>query len=746
MRQLLHSVAVVLLLAGLARGADSSSSRPAATASSSASADLRQINLSGQVVNGDGVVVAGASVTAGEAQTTSDPQGSFHLSLGAGDYQLQVTAKGYASMTLPVSVNADTELKLQLGPSSSANVVARADEVASDPSSRIYDAGQLLAARPGLPGVPVWVPGFPSETASGGVKAPQYFAPGVAGDHGEPIAQYIQIGDFLFPNNLPANAHGNGYADPNLLIPAAVGSVQTDAGAFDVRHGNNAVDLAVAYGLRPRFDPFFEVSGDIHNYDMVTGWSPANPQIGAWVGLEIAGGDGFLALPENRKQYKLNAERSFTLGHHQLTIFGAGYYGFSRIPGLAPIAVRLPQDTVDSRQSDRTYTSLFVATDTWQISDKQQVQFSGFFRTYGLSLKSNFGDGLIRQSESRTIAGGNASYTQRIGSRMSFNVGLDLRQDSPRNAELARADSNGIFQPVTLNNFAIGDIAPYASIHGTPWSFFSYSLGVRRDEIFFDNTDRLTPGNSYQAISGLTSPRGTLAFRFPSKPNLPALAVSYGEAFHTNDPRIGVGTDRGTPIATSRAYQIVATENVAHTQLRFVLSRVSNSEELAKIDPDTGLQQDVGPSLVRSAMVSAQRQFSFGYIQATFARARATDRLTGEDVPEAPRLIWDVSATMLRLPWGIRASGELEYVGAKPLGDGFTALPVREVRGTLTRSFHDGLFDAGLNFLSASGYTGQTLETLQLPGEAAPVEQIVGVRTASSAGVTLTYHFRRELH
>jgi len=113
-------------------------------------------------------------------------------------------------------------------------------------------------------------------------------------------------------------------------------------------------------------------------------------------------------------------------------------------------------------------------------------------------------------------------------------------------------------------------------------------------------------------------------------------------------------------------------------------------------------------------------------------------------VPEAPRLIWDVSGTMLRLPWGMRASGELEYVGAKPLGDGFTALPVREIRGALTRTFHDRLFDASLHFLSASGYTGQTLETLQLPGEAAPVEQIVGVRTASYAGVSFTYHFRRE--
>src|SRR5207302_5243079 len=137
---------------------------------------------------------------------------------------------------------------LQLAAPSTTTVVADAEGPALDPSVRVYDRDELSAANPGQPGPPISVPGFPAETASGGVKAPQYFAPGVAGDHGEPIAQYIRVGDFLFPNNLPANAHGNGYADPNLLIPNAIGFVESDAGAFDVRHGNNAVDLAVAYG------------------------------------------------------------------------------------------------------------------------------------------------------------------------------------------------------------------------------------------------------------------------------------------------------------------------------------------------------------------------------------------------------------------------------------------------------------------------------------------------------------------
>jgi hypothetical protein len=742
MRRLLLTMTTLLLLAGSVSAAETNSSQPPVPVLSSG--NFARISLSGQVVDGDGSPIPGATLETGHASAIADQQGAFLLSLNPGDYKLQVSAQGYAPITVPLSIKSDTDIKIQVGASSTATVVAHADEVSADPSTQVYSADELIAANPGLPGVPVSVPGFPSETASGGVKAPQYFAPGVAGDHGEPIAQYIQIGDFLFQNNLPANAHGNGYADPNLLIPAAIGNVATDAGAFDVRHGNNAVNLAVAYGLRPRLEPFTEISGDLHDYDFVSGWSPANPQTGAWVGLEVAGGNGFLALPEHRKQYKINGERSFALGRHQLTLFGAGYYGFSHVPGLVPIDTPVPGGTIDPRQQDLTHTSLFVASDTWQISNKQQAQFSGFFLTYSLRLQSDFGDGLIRQSEFRTVAGGNASFNRQINGNISFSAGLDMRQDAPRNAELARPGTNGAFQPVTLNNFTIGDIAPYASIDGALSKFLSYSLGVRRDEIFFNNTDRLFPGNSYQSNPGLTSPRGTLAFHAPEKTHIPVLSFSYGEAFHTNDPRIGLGESKGTPIATSHAYQLVAAETVAGTQFRLTLSRVSNSRELARIDPDTGLQQDVGPSLIHSLSLSAHHHFSFGSLQATFARATATETLTRQDVPEAPRLIWDVSGTTVRLPWRLRAGAELEYVGRKPLGDGFTAVPVREIRGSLTRSFSDGLIDAGVHFLLANGYTGQTLETLQLPGEANPVERIVGVRKVSYAGITLSYRFRRE--
>jgi hypothetical protein len=158
-----------------------------------------------------------------------------------------------------------------------------------------------------------------------------------------------------------------------------------------------------------------------------------------------------------------------------------------------------------------------VASDTWQITDSQQLQLSEYFRTYGLDLRSNFGDGLIRQSEFRTVSGGNTSYTRRINSKLSFAAGLDFRRDAPRNAELADLDRNGAFIPVTRNDFVISDLAPYGSVSGSLSRFFNYSLGVRRDEVSFSNADRLPPANFMTPVQAL--PRRVRRFRFACRMN-----------------------------------------------------------------------------------------------------------------------------------------------------------------------------------------------------------------------------------
>jgi hypothetical protein len=674
----------------------------------------------------------------------TDEDGRFRVALQPGDHRLEVSAPGFTPLHVTVPVTADSELSFELEPSTQVTVYADPETLSPDPSARFISPEDAMAANPGRPGVPISIPGYPAETASGGIKAPQYFAPGVASDHGVLIAQFVKVGDFLFPNNLSANAHGNGYADPSILIPQTIKGVEIDGAAFDVRYGDHAVNLSTTYGLRSQLGPSIEAIFDSRNIDLVSTWSPQDQHIRAWIAAEAAFGNGYLNFAEHRHQAKVNAMRQFTSGHHQLTLFGVGYFGFSRIPGLVPIDRSSPGDTIDPRQSDETHTSLLVLSDTWTTSNRSEARLSGFFRTYSLTLLSNFGDGLIRQSEFRTVAGGNATYLFSSGHDFSVLAGVDFHRDFIPDLTLDRFTVLGRFQTTGSNSLTISSFSPFVSAAGSLSRWFRYNVGIRHDDFCIDNLDFRSSSNSFRASLGTTSPKASISFYPPANPFFSVLALSVGDAFHINDPRIGEGTQRGTPIAKSRSYQLVATKVAGANELRITLARVSNSTQLAQIDPDTGLQMDLGPSLIRSVTVAASRRFSSGYLQASFARANATDRWTHRPVPEAPRLIWDATGTWQRLPLHLRAQGEFEYVGTKPLGDGFQGVPVREIRLGLLRSFAEGKWDTGINIFFANGYTGQTLETLQLPGEPVPFERIVGVRLKSYVAVSLSYHFGRE--
>jgi Carboxypeptidase regulatory-like domain len=727
--------------------------------------------VSGKVIDPDGVAVAGAHIRVLNAvgtvvrEATSDQSGSFDFGeLKPGDYTLTAETSAFAPIGAAVSVVAGqhAEIKLQFREIASMRqaitvVGASAPSpLTPDPSEHVIVHDQVLDANPGRPGAPVSLPGLPIETASGGIKAPQYFSPGVAGDHGEPIAQFYQIGDFLYPNNLPANAHGNGYADPNFLIAPIIEAVAVDGGAFNVREGNHSIDLAATYVPRERLDDFVELTGDYRDIDLVAGWSPRNPATNAFVAIEASYGNGYLARLEHRQQYKVNASRQFKLGRHELTLFGVGYYGFSYVPGLIPINTFVPDDTVDRRQSDYTHTTIFIASDTWRINDRSQFTYSSFFRTYTLQLRSNFQPdfkqslefpgGLIQQSELRTVAGGGAVYSQKIRPWLSLLAGFDLRRDAPRDLDLKAANAEGVFEPVTSNNLTLSFVEPYIAIDGALSKYLHYDLGIRREEIWIDNQDLINAQNSFDKLAGLTLPKATLTILPPASTLLPAVAFSYGEAFHTEDPRIGTGTGEPTLLAPSRAYQLVLDKSIKKTEFKITLKHVTNSQELAKIDPDTGLQEDEGPSLNRVIVVSLQRTFSQGSIYASYGQADSRDLTTGAPTPEAPRFIWDTVVTEDHLPWKLHARGEFEYVRAKPVGDGFTGPAVPEFRGQVLRPIMDGRMTLSTEFLIAHGYTGETTEVFAFPSDptySAPIERVVGVPLKSYATVSWTYHFQR---
>jgi hypothetical protein len=274
----------------------------------------------------------------------------------------------------------------------------------------------------------------------------------------------------------------------------------------------------------------------------------------------------------------------------------------------------------------------------------------------------------------------------------------------------------------------------------TPFVSLDGNIGKH---VWMDNQDILNPRDSFYKLATLSLPKGTLTLLPTDRWYVPMVAFSYGEAFHTEDPRIGTGTGQPTLLSPSRSYQLAFSKVVKETQVYVALRRVSNSQELAKIDPDTGLQDIVGPSLNRVLAVSLQRNFSHGAVYVSYSQADARDIQTGEPVPEAPRMIWDAVASENQLPFHLQAPGEFEYVKARPLGDGFTGVPVREIRAAVLRPFLENRMSIGVNFLLASGYTGQTTETLALATDPFRFERVVGVPLKSYVSLSWTYYFKK---
>jgi Carboxypeptidase regulatory-like domain len=777
-----------------------------------AEAQIAAPRISGTVLDPVGKPLAGAhveldSVSGTRLKAATGADGGFTLLLPAwGGYTARVVAMGFAPVTRKLDLSAaapNLTLRLEQVATTAEQVIVTADlsEVtltSPDPSEKVMVREELLDANPGRPGAPVSIPGLPIETASGGIKAPQYFVPGVAGDHGEPIAQYIAVGGYLVTNNLSANAHGNGYADPNIYVSGVLGSVTTDGGAFNVLEGNHALNLAATYSLRPKLSRFLTLTGDYRDADLTAGFAPRDPAKKEWLAVEANFGNGLMKLLEHRRQFKWNALRVFNSGRHEITLFSLGYWGESHEGNLVPVGFGLQLgDTVDPRQHDQTHTSAVAVDDCWKPGPGDELSFSAFFRTYNLALFSNFGEGLIRQSEFRTVEGAEARETHTFTTWLQGMTGLDYHEDDIHRDNLdhylsGSAQIYGPFLKVLSSNVTIRDLTPYAALHGDLGKHLRFYAGVRPDTIELKNIDLMPQMSAYSfdLWSTFLAPKATLAYSPGAGPAhlLPSASFSIGQAFFTQDPRISVqGAISGptgaaalpSPFERSHSEQLALEKEISATDVRVTVGHTTTTETTGKIDPDNGTPFDLGPGTLKFLTVSVRHQFDgYGTLQAVFSKADA--RLLGGTIsgvtilpqitPEAPRTIFDALATLDRLPLGLHARGEYEYVGHKLLDipnaqDHETqpeAIPVGETRLALVRMFLNGRLEVGANGMIARGYTGQTTETFNpswqmgtipscAPGsgpsgaqndfDCGTNEQAVGVRMVSFVGGSISWRF-----
>jgi hypothetical protein len=447
---------------------------------------------------------------------------------------------------------------------------------------------------------------------------------------------------------------------------------------------------------------------------------------------------------------------------------------------------------------DQTHTALLAASDRWTIRASDEIAFSGFIRTYDLVLYSNFGEGLIRQSEFRTVEGAEARETHTFKPWLQGMAGLDYHEDDIHRDNLdhylsSDAEVYGPFVKVLSNNVSIRDATPYAALHGELGKHLRFYGGLRPDVIELKNTDMINSAYSFDEWKTFLAPKATVTLN-PGTGRvrwLPSASFSVGQAFFTQDPRIAAaektpGSRDGasalaSPFERSHSEQLVLEKAVSATDVRVTVGRTTTTETMGKIDPDNGLAEDLGPDTLKFLTASVRHQFSsYGTLQAIFSKADArlvpTATTPAEIVPEAPRTIFDALATLDKLPLGLHVRGEYEYVGHKQLDLGNTqhpgtyeAIPVGETRMAMVRSFMNGRLEVGADGELARGYTGQTTETFApnwvmgwvmgatpycAPGsgpsglpndfDCGTNEQSVGIRMVSWVGGSISWRFGAE--
>jgi hypothetical protein len=442
-------------------------------------------------------------------------------------------------------------------------------------------------------------------------------------------------------------------------------------------------------------------------------------------------------------------------------------------------------DTIDPRQQDQTHTGILAANDRWKAGAADELSFSAFLRTFNLALFSNFGEGLIRQSEFRTVEGAEARATHTFTPWLEAMAGFDYDEDDIHRDNLDHylsADPHvfGPFVKVLANNIGIRDVTPFVALHGDLGTHLHFYAGLRHDQIEMKNTDMLSPGESFDEWRWFESPKATLTWTPGAGPArwLPSASFSIGQGFFTQDPRIGAATastsgaaSLASPFERSHSEQLVLEKEFSATDVRVTLGRTTTTATLAKIDPDNGLAEDEGAGTLEFLTASVRRQFSFGTLQTVLSKADARDDDTGLPTPEAPRTIFDALATLDRLPVGLHVRGEYEYVGHKLLDvgnpdhpDQYEAVPVGETRLAVVRAFLNGRLELGANGMLARGYTGQTTETFA-PGwqvgdpppacaagmdgiandfDCGTAERSVGVRMVSWVGGSISWRFGKE--
>ncbi len=349
-------------------------------------------------------------VTLGDVQgatqgaTQEAPQGSIELPT------VEVTAN-----TLPSFATSNGWAPAP--PSAGTGAPADMNDAASAFSVTGQEVNQRIFSRP-AEALEI-VPGLVITQHSGDGKANQYFLRGFNLDHGTDLAIFLDG----MPMNMPTHAHGQGYADLNMLIPELISSVDIKKGPYFADEGDFASAGAVHINLIDSFDAP-TVKATLGSFDYLRYLGLGSIKVGdgdlLYAG-EVGAYDGPWVYGDDLK--KLNSVLRYSVGTalngFSLTgmAYGNHWNSTDQIPerAVADIGLFGSLNPTDGGNTER-----FSLSGQWAKTDAGNAwQANVFAVRSALNLWNDFtyflqnptlGD-QFHQHETRTFAGADASYT-----------------------------------------------------------------------------------------------------------------------------------------------------------------------------------------------------------------------------------------------------------------------------------------------------------------------------------------------
>ncbi len=632
-------------------------------------------------------------------------------------------------------------------------------------ASQMVISGADLNARPVTEPAAILeaAPGLAVVQHSGGGKANQYYLRGYNLDHGTDMATFWDD----VPINLPTNAHGQGYADLNFMIPETISGLEVRKGPYfaDVGDFDNAGALNIS--LRDSVD---------RNIQSVTAGSFGYTRLLNLGSVKVGGGsllyagefdtnNGPWATAEDVRKFSglvRYTQGTATDGISATAVAYANNWNASDQVALRAITTGQIGLFGEIDPTDGGDTSRFMMSSRFAHSDDDGLwKANAYVVKYNLNLFNNFtwfttdpinGD-QFHQYDDRVYGGGAVSRTFN-GALFNWpsqtEFGLQTRDDDI-NVGLSNTFHRELLSNVLFDHVNEGNVGVYAQ-NTTRWTdWWRTTVGLRGDYFAASVNSMLQPANSGNPNAALPSPKFTTVFGPFYKTEF---FLGAGLGYHSNDAR-GVVTTQvpgdpsmpqgGTPflVRTAGAEIGARTKIVPGLDSSISLFYLHQNSELF-FDGDTGTTVP-GPPSLRTGI-----EFTNNYQPVSWVRLDADLALTrarfvafdtaqeqlyqslagfpqaqignapGNFVFEAP---WMVASAGLTLgeKTGWFSTLRWRYISSRPLTeDGvFQSPPVNTINGRVGYHFANGWrvqLDA-LNLLSSSSYNASYAYGALLPSD-----------------------------